>query len=76
MISSPSRLRRPAFPSSSLSDTVTDWTFAAGWRAVRAMPEFAARNAFDAGARFAARDGGPEQLRKNLARVIGVSPAQ
>ncbi|WP_408632563.1 phosphatidylinositol mannoside acyltransferase [Mycobacterium shinjukuense] len=42
--------------------------------AVRAMPEFAARNAFDAGARYAARNGGPEQLRKNLARVIGVPP--
>ena len=37
---------------------------------------FAARNAFDAGARYAARRGGPEQLRKNLARVIGVPPAE
>jgi phosphatidylinositol dimannoside acyltransferase len=42
---------------------------------VRAMPEFAARTAFDTGARFAARQGGPDQLRKNLARVIGVAPA-
>jgi phosphatidylinositol dimannoside acyltransferase len=42
--------------------------------AVRAMPEFAARSAFDTGARYAARRGGPEQLRKNLARVIGVPP--
>jgi KDO2-lipid IV(A) lauroyltransferase len=41
---------------------------------VRAMPEALARNVFDAGARFAARNGGPEQLRKNLARVIGVPP--
>jgi lauroyl/myristoyl acyltransferase len=40
------------------------------------MPEFAARNAFDAGALYAARGGGPEQLRKNLARVIGVPPAK
>ncbi|BBX95824.1 phosphatidylinositol mannoside acyltransferase [Mycobacterium lacus] len=55
--------------------TATDWAYAAGWMAVRAMPEFAARNAFDAGARYAARHGGPEQLRKNLARVIGVRPA-
>jgi KDO2-lipid IV(A) lauroyltransferase len=39
------------------------------------MPEFAARNAFDAGAQYAARGGGPEQLRKNLARVIGVPAA-
>ena len=37
------------------------------------MPEFAARNAFDAGALYAARGGGPEQLRKNLARVLGVA---
>lgn len=56
--------------------TATDWAYATGWMAVRAMPEFAARNAFDAGARYAARNGGPEQLRKNLARVIGVAPEQ
>jgi phosphatidylinositol dimannoside acyltransferase len=55
--------------------TATDWAYAAGWMAVRAMPEFAARTAFDAGARYAARHGGPHQLRKNLARVIGVPPA-
>jgi KDO2-lipid IV(A) lauroyltransferase len=52
-----------------------DLGYAAGWRLVRAMPELAARNAFDAGAFYAARNGGPEQLRKNLARVIGVPPA-
>ena len=40
------------------------------------MPEFLARNAFDAGARYAALGGGPEQLRKNLARVIGTTPAE
>lgn len=56
--------------------TATDWAYATGWMAVRAMPEFAARNAFDAGARYAARNGGPEQLRKNLARVIGVPPEE
>ena len=39
------------------------------------MPEFAARSMFDAGARYASRRGGPDQLRKNLARVIGVAPA-
>ncbi len=38
------------------------------------MPEFMARNAFDAGAHYAARGDGPEQLRKNLARVLGVTP--
>jgi phosphatidylinositol dimannoside acyltransferase len=58
-----------------LGGHLTDWGYAAGWRLVRAMPEFAARNAFDAGALVAARNGGPAQLRKNLARVIGVTPA-
>lgn len=53
----------------------SDWAYAAGWMAVRAVPEFAARTAFDTGARYAARHGGPDQLRKNLARVIGVPPA-
>jgi KDO2-lipid IV(A) lauroyltransferase len=56
--------------------TATDWAYATGWMAVRAMPEFVARNAFDAGARYAARNGGPEQLRKNLARVIGAPPEE
>ncbi len=51
-----------------------DWAYASGWMAVRAMPEFAARNAFEAGARYAARGGGPDQLRKNLARVLRVAP--
>jgi phosphatidylinositol dimannoside acyltransferase len=60
----------------SFGGQVTDWGYAAGWRMVRAMPEFMARNAFDAGAHYAARGGGPEQLRKNLARVIGVTPEQ
>jgi KDO2-lipid IV(A) lauroyltransferase len=55
---------------------VTDLGYAAGWRLVRAMPETLARNAFGAGAQYAARGGGPEQLRKNLARVLGVTPAQ
>jgi phosphatidylinositol dimannoside acyltransferase len=57
-------------------DVASDWAYAAGWMAVRGMPEFAARIAFDAGARYAARHGGPEQLRKNLARVVGVPPAE
>src|SRR4051794_41822351 len=52
----------------------TDLGYAAGWRVVRAMPEFLARNAFDAGAHYASRNGGPKQLRKNLARVIGTTP--
>jgi KDO2-lipid IV(A) lauroyltransferase len=55
---------------------ITDWGYAAGWQVVRAMPDFMARNAFDAGAHYAARNGGPVQLRKNLARVIGTTPAR
>ncbi len=58
----------------SLGGYATDLGYAAGWRVVRALPEFMARNAFDAGAHYAARNGGPKQLRKNLARVIGVEP--
>ena len=59
----------------SLGGQFSDLGYAAGWRVVRAMPELLARNAFDAGAIYASRNGGPAQLRKNLARVIGVPPA-
>lgn len=59
-----------------LDGWATDWGYAAGWMVVRAMPEFAARTAFGAGARYAALRGGPEQLRKNLARVIGAPPTE
>lgn len=58
-----------------LSGIGSDWAYASGWLAVRAMPEFAARNAFAAAARYAARGGGPDQLRKNLARVLRVPPS-
>jgi phosphatidylinositol dimannoside acyltransferase len=58
----------------SFGGQVSDWGYAAGWRVVRAMPEFMARNAFDVGAHYASRNGGPGQLRKNLARVLGVTP--
>lgn len=66
----------PGVPRGLLPRTATDWAYAVGWMVVRAMPEFAARSAFDAGACYAARHGGPEQLRKNLARVVGVRPAE
>jgi KDO2-lipid IV(A) lauroyltransferase len=58
-----------------LAGRISDWGYATGWRVVRAMPEFVARNTFEAGAWYAARGGGPQQLRKNLARVLGVEPA-
>jgi lauroyl/myristoyl acyltransferase len=75
MIATPAGLKVIEGPRGLVRRTATDWAYAAGWMAVRAMPEFAARTAFDTGARYAARHGGPEQLRKNLARVIGVPPA-
>jgi phosphatidylinositol dimannoside acyltransferase len=55
---------------------LTDWGYAAGWRLVRAVPEVVARNVFEAGAVYWSRNGGPAQLRKNLARVTGVEPAR
>ncbi|CAN5193846.1 phosphatidylinositol mannoside acyltransferase [soil metagenome] len=58
------------------AEQLTDWGYAAGWRVVRAMPEAVARSTFEAGAWYAARGGGPEQLRKNLARVVGVTPEE
>lgn len=63
------------------TSAMTDKAYAAGWRLVRALPERAARRLFDRGADFAARKankaarrGNPNQLRKNLARVLGVTP--
>lgn len=80
MIATPAGLKRFELPrrfaGRLVGRNVSDWAYAAGWMAVRAMPEFAARTAFDTGARYAARHGGPDQLRKNLARVIGVPPAE
>ncbi|MCT7659608.1 phosphatidylinositol mannoside acyltransferase [Mycobacterium deserti] len=60
----------------SFGGRIADWGYAAGWQFVRAMPDLLARNAFDVGAYIAGRNGGPEQLRRNLARVIGVPPAE
>ena len=76
MIRTQAALKVPSIGSFPLGSRMTDWGYAAGWMLVRALPEFAARNAFDAGAHYMARNGGPDQLRKNLARVIGVPPPQ
>jgi KDO2-lipid IV(A) lauroyltransferase len=56
-----------------LAAGVTDRAFAAGWHAVRMLPEPAARGAFDRAGRWAAgRDGkGTRQLRANLRVVTG-----
>lgn len=43
---------------------LSDLGYAAGWRLVRAMPEFAARNAFQAGALYAARGGVPNSYAR------------
>lgn len=60
----------------SVSETLTDAAYRAGWAAVRYAPDSFARKAFgQAGAFFGKRDGGPDQLRRNLARVLGVAPA-
>lgn len=59
-----------------LREQLSDWGYATGWRVVRAMPEFAARGTFDTGAFYASLGGGPQQLRKNLARIVGVPPSE
>ncbi len=59
----------------SVAEKAADLGYASGWRVVRALPERMAVAMFDAGADFAARrHGGPQQLRRNLARVLGVAP--
>jgi len=60
---------------SGIGERISDLGYAAGWQLVRALPDPVARTAFDLGARYAARGDGPEQLRRNLARVLGVAPA-
>ncbi len=65
-----------------MKSTLTDAAYSAGWRAVRALPERTARRWFDVGGdrvgrranRAAHRGGEPNQLRRNLARVLGVAP--
>ncbi len=74
MISTPGQLWTAGRKRLPAGEHLSDWGYATGWRLVRALPEFVARNAFDAGAWYAAQGGGPEQLRKNLSRVIGTTP--
>lgn len=75
MILPPSRLRLVRDSRTTLSGRLSDWGYAAGWRMVRAMPDILARSTFDTGAFYASLRGGPDQLRKNLARVVGVPPS-
>ena len=74
MIDGPTTVWRAGTKRLPSGENLTDWGYAAGWQLVRAMPDGLARNLFDFGARYAARGGGPQQLRKNLARVIGTAP--
>jgi phosphatidylinositol dimannoside acyltransferase len=76
MILPPSRLRLVRDSRKALGGRLSDWGYATGWRMVRAMPDVLARSAFDTGAFYASLGGGPEQLRKNLARVVGVPPSE
>ncbi|MFZ2528789.1 MAG: phosphatidylinositol mannoside acyltransferase [Rhodococcus sp. (in: high G+C Gram-positive bacteria)] len=58
-----------------LTERLSDFGYGAGWRLVRALPDPVAEALFDVGADLAARRrGGPQQLRRNLARVLDVAP--
>lgn len=59
-----------------LTERASDLGYAAGWQLVRALPPRWALRSFEAAADRAARDGGPVQLRRNLARVLATTPAQ
>ncbi|WP_182357318.1 phosphatidylinositol mannoside acyltransferase [Tomitella gaofuii] len=70
----PAAQSRPA-AQTSRSEKFSDAGYAAGWRAVRLLPERVARGGFDLGADLAWRRGaGQGQLRANLARVMGSAP--
>lgn len=60
-----------------LSAGAADLGYRAGWAGVRYTPDRLARAVFDrAGGVVGRRDGGPDQLRRNLARVVGSAPEQ
>lgn len=60
---------------SSIAERLADAGYAAGWSLVRRLPEPFARGLFDrAGSFVGGRNGGPAQLRRNLARVLGCAP--
>lgn len=62
---------------SRLGGYVSDLGYRAGWAGVRLLPDRWGRTAFEgAGAMVGRRNGGPQQLRRNLARVIGAERPQ
>lgn len=59
-----------------LSQRSADLAYGAGWALVRHVPDAVGRRAFVGAGRIAGhRGGGPAQLRRNLSRVLGTSPA-
>ena len=57
-------------PKVSPAERLTDLGYRLGWSAVRYAPDSLARSLFDIGGGWAGRHGGgPDQLRRNLARV-------
>ena len=70
------RKRRP--DASSFRARAVDLGFAAGWAAVKAVPEAVAASAFRTVGDLTARRGGPrvQQLRRNLRRVVGRGPSE
>ncbi len=58
-----------------VTERLADAGYGAGWAALRYAPDGVARGLFDRiGTVMGRRGGGPEQLRRNLARVIGTTP--
>ncbi|MBF6149297.1 hypothetical protein IU505_28685 [Nocardia nova] len=66
-------LRGPAL---TLKAHALDLGYAVGWQWVRTLPQQWALGLFGLAADRATRDGGPVQLRRNLARVLVTTPSQ
>lgn len=59
-------------PRVSASERIAAWGYQLGWAAMKKIPEPVAKTLFNAIADVASKKGkGPEQLRRNLARVVG-----
>ncbi|MBT0567969.1 phosphatidylinositol mannoside acyltransferase [Williamsia sp. CHRR-6] len=58
-----------------LGQRIADWGYGLGWALVRLLPETVANRIFEFfGNWLGGRNGGPKQLRANLARVLAVPP--
>lgn len=69
---------RAATPTSSLPERLVDWSYAAGWLFVRALPERVAARLFRFAGDLAYRRQGPRirRLRENLRRVVGPATSE